>query len=79
AVSPRDKNSARVMLVRAGLNPAGADLVRPAPLPGARRSEPGIPLVHEGEGSRVLPSVCAGSQAELPTFGSSDGALSHFV
>jgi putative transposase len=24
-VSPRDKNSARVMLVRAGLNPAGAD------------------------------------------------------
>ncbi|PLW73637.1 transposase, partial [Streptomyces sp. DJ] len=30
AVSPRDKNSARVMLVRAGLDPAGADLVRPA-------------------------------------------------
>ncbi|WP_327361209.1 RNA-guided endonuclease InsQ/TnpB family protein [Streptomyces sp. NBC_01296] len=29
--SPRDKNSARVMLVRAGLNPASADLVRPAP------------------------------------------------
>ncbi|MEV0988608.1 transposase [Streptomyces sp. NPDC049949] len=28
-VSPRDKNSARVMLVRAGLNPAGADLVSP--------------------------------------------------
>jgi putative transposase len=28
AVSPRDKNSARVMLVRAGLNPAGADRVR---------------------------------------------------
>ncbi len=28
--SPRDKNSARVMLVRAGLDPAGADLVRPA-------------------------------------------------
>ncbi|MGE7388615.1 RNA-guided endonuclease InsQ/TnpB family protein [Streptomyces sp. NPDC004126] len=27
--SPRDKNSARVMLTRAGLNPAGADLVRP--------------------------------------------------
>ncbi|MFE4534871.1 RNA-guided endonuclease InsQ/TnpB family protein [Streptomyces scopuliridis] len=26
--SPRDKNSARVMLVRAGLNPAGADRVR---------------------------------------------------
>ena len=32
AVSPRDKNSARVMLVRAGLNPAGADGGRP---PGA--------------------------------------------
>ncbi|RSM89311.1 transposase [Streptomyces sp. WAC 01325] len=30
AVSPRDKNSAPVMLVRAGLNPAGADLVSPA-------------------------------------------------
>ncbi|MFG2761668.1 RNA-guided endonuclease InsQ/TnpB family protein, partial [Streptomyces wuyuanensis] len=30
AESPRDKNSARVMLVRAGLNPASADLVSPA-------------------------------------------------
>ncbi|GLF93801.1 RNA-guided endonuclease TnpB family protein [Streptomyces yaizuensis] len=30
-VSPRDKNSARVMLVRAGLNPASADLVSAAP------------------------------------------------
>ncbi|MFI7100069.1 RNA-guided endonuclease InsQ/TnpB family protein [Streptomyces sp. NPDC050161] len=29
AVSPRDKNSARVMLVRAGLNPADAEGVRP--------------------------------------------------
>ncbi len=29
AVSPRDKNSARVMLVRAGLAPAGVDGVRP--------------------------------------------------
>jgi len=28
AVSPRDKNSVRVMLVRAGLKPAGADRVR---------------------------------------------------
>ncbi|MFD7596093.1 RNA-guided endonuclease InsQ/TnpB family protein [Kitasatospora sp. NPDC059812] len=28
--SPRDKNSARVMLVRAGLDPASADLVSPA-------------------------------------------------
>ncbi|MGW0731065.1 RNA-guided endonuclease InsQ/TnpB family protein [Streptomyces sp. NPDC002851] len=32
AVSPRDKNSARVMLVRAGWNPAGAEGLRP---PGA--------------------------------------------
>ncbi|GGV67021.1 transposase [Streptomyces pilosus] len=30
AVSPRDKNSARVMLVRAGLNPASAEGIRPA-------------------------------------------------
>lgn len=30
AVSPRDKNSARVMLVRAGLNPDGAEGVSPA-------------------------------------------------
>jgi len=30
AVSPRDKNSAHVMLVRAGLNPAGAEGVRPS-------------------------------------------------
>ncbi|MFJ7293904.1 RNA-guided endonuclease InsQ/TnpB family protein [Streptomyces collinus] len=36
AVSPRDKNSARVMLVRAGLNPAGADGGRP---PGAQLRE----------------------------------------
>ncbi|WP_328340293.1 transposase [Streptomyces violaceus] len=36
AVSPRDKNSARVMLVRAGLNPAGADGARP---PGALLQE----------------------------------------
>ncbi|MER7519340.1 transposase [Streptomyces sp. NPDC126499] len=37
AVSPRDKNSARVMLVRAGLNPAGVEGTRPpgAPLPEA--------------------------------------------
>ncbi|MFI8104782.1 RNA-guided endonuclease InsQ/TnpB family protein [Streptomyces sp. NPDC086023] len=34
AVSPRDKNSARVMLIRAGLNPAGADLVSAAPCQG---------------------------------------------
>jgi len=37
AVSPRDKNSARVMLVRAGLNPAGAEGVRP-PGPPVRKA-----------------------------------------
>ncbi|MFJ4987046.1 RNA-guided endonuclease InsQ/TnpB family protein [Streptomyces sp. NPDC088732] len=43
-VSPRDKNSARVMLVRAGLNPAGADRVRAdGPLVPSPR-EPGIPV-----------------------------------
>ncbi|MFM9608977.1 RNA-guided endonuclease InsQ/TnpB family protein [Streptomyces niveiscabiei] len=36
ASSPRDKNSARVMLVRAGLTPAGAEGARP---PGARLPE----------------------------------------
>ncbi|WP_026150190.1 RNA-guided endonuclease InsQ/TnpB family protein [Streptomyces prunicolor] len=36
ATSPRDKNSARVMLVRAGFNPAGVDGVRP---PGALLQE----------------------------------------
>ncbi|MET9865658.1 transposase [Streptomyces sp. NPDC006386] len=36
AVSPRGKNSARVMLVRAGLNPAGVEGVRP---PGALLQE----------------------------------------
>ncbi|MGI5426592.1 RNA-guided endonuclease InsQ/TnpB family protein [Streptomyces sp. CA-179760] len=35
-VSPRDKNSARIMLVRAGLHPAGADGTRP---PGAPLQE----------------------------------------
>ncbi|WP_372337867.1 RNA-guided endonuclease InsQ/TnpB family protein [Streptomyces sp. MK5] len=33
AVSPRDKNSARVMLIRAGLNPAGVEGVRPRGAP----------------------------------------------
>ncbi|MEV8540812.1 transposase [Streptomyces sp. NPDC051572] len=42
-VSPRDKNSARVMLVRAGLNPAGADRVRAAGPPVHSQREPGIP------------------------------------
>ena len=34
--SPRDKNSARVMLVRAGLNPADADRIRPGRPPDAQ-------------------------------------------
>ncbi|RXS83870.1 transposase [Streptomyces sp. TM32] len=43
AVSPRDKNSARVMLVRAGLHPVGADRVRADGPPVRSRREPGIP------------------------------------
>ncbi|MFY1679353.1 RNA-guided endonuclease InsQ/TnpB family protein [Streptomyces sp. WMMC905] len=44
-VSPRDKNSARVMLVRAGLSPAGVDRVRAGgPLVPSQR-EPGIPVL----------------------------------
>ncbi|MCX5403236.1 transposase [Streptomyces sp. NBC_00335] len=43
AVSPRDKNSARVMLVRAGLHPAGADRVRADGPPVHSPREPGIP------------------------------------
>lgn len=48
AVSPRDKNSARLMLVRAGLNPAGADRVRADGPPVHSQREPGIPLLQEG-------------------------------
>lgn len=33
AVTPREKNSARVMLVRAGLNPADPDRTRPGGTP----------------------------------------------
>ncbi|MFJ9752569.1 RNA-guided endonuclease InsQ/TnpB family protein [Streptomyces chartreusis] len=42
-VSPRDTNSARVMLVRAGLIPAGVEGARPCGLPGRRQPEPEIP------------------------------------
>lgn len=42
-VSSRDKNSARVMLVRAGLNPAGADRARADGPQVHSRREPGIP------------------------------------
>ena len=45
AVSPRDKNSARVMLARAGLNPAGADRVRADGPPVHSQREPGIPVL----------------------------------
>ncbi|MEU6342512.1 transposase [Streptomyces sp. NPDC046977] len=49
AVSSRDKNSARVMLVRAGLNPAGADRARAGgPLVPSPR-EPGIPVLQGRE------------------------------
>ncbi|MER5488815.1 transposase [Streptomyces sp. NPDC002812] len=50
AVSPRDKNSARVMLVRAGLNPAGADRVRADGPQVPSQREPGIPAPWGGEG-----------------------------
>ncbi|MFJ9917043.1 RNA-guided endonuclease InsQ/TnpB family protein [Actinacidiphila glaucinigra] len=49
AVSPRDKNSARVMLVRAGLNPAGADRVSAGGPPVPSPREPGIPVHWDGE------------------------------
>ncbi|WP_407837384.1 RNA-guided endonuclease InsQ/TnpB family protein [Streptomyces sp. DSM 116496] len=50
AVSPRDKNSAHVMLVRAGLNPAGVDRVRADGPQVHSRREPGIPAPWGGEG-----------------------------
>ncbi|WP_243716377.1 transposase [Actinomadura darangshiensis] len=58
AVSPRDKNSARVMLLRAGLNPDGADGVRPS-----------VPAGSEGGLSRESPHVSwrEGSQRSLPS------------
>ncbi|MET9895117.1 transposase [Streptomyces sp. NPDC006465] len=55
AVSPRDKNSARVMLVRAGLNPAGADRVRAAGPPVPSQREPGISLPLGGGGVNRAP------------------------
>ncbi len=45
ATSPRDKNSARLMLVRAGLNPAGADRVRADGPQVQGQREPGIPAL----------------------------------
>jgi len=44
AVACRDRNAARVILDRAGLNPAGADAIRHSNLPEVRtQAEPGIP------------------------------------
>lgn len=43
-LSPRDKNSAHVMLVQAGLNPADADRARTAGPLLPSQSEPGIPI-----------------------------------
>ncbi|MDX2819424.1 transposase [Streptomyces sp. PA03-5A] len=58
AVSPRDKNSARVMLVRAGLNPAGADRVSAGgPLVPSPR-EPGIPVLWDGEEVKARAGPC---------------------
>jgi putative transposase len=53
AVLPRDKNSAAVMLIRAGLNPAGADRVRPHAAQSHRHREPGIPALQSGEDVKV--------------------------
>ncbi|MEU2873392.1 transposase [Streptomyces olivoreticuli] len=55
AVSPRDKNSARVMLVRAGLHPAGADRARAAGPPARSQRESGIPSRQGGEDSSPHP------------------------
>ncbi|MFF3951206.1 RNA-guided endonuclease InsQ/TnpB family protein [Streptomyces sp. NPDC001902] len=58
AVSPRDKNSARVMLVRAGLNPAGADRASAGgPLVPSPR-EPGIPVLWDGEEVKARAGPC---------------------
>jgi putative transposase len=53
AVSPRDKNFARVMLVRAGLNPAGVEGLRTSwsAAPGGSLSRES-PSLQEGERSR---------------------------
>ncbi|WP_406172361.1 RNA-guided endonuclease InsQ/TnpB family protein [Streptomyces sp. NBC_00996] len=80
AVSPRDKNSARVMLARAGLNPAGADRVRAdGPLVRSQR-EPGIPSLQGGEDS-IRPLRCApagGGDVELAGYGGGDEGLAAF-
>jgi len=54
---PRDKNSAHVMLIRAGLAPAGVDRTRPDGPPGARQREPGIPRHQAGEEPKEVTGV----------------------
>ncbi len=65
--SPRDKNSARVMLVRAGLNPASADLVSPAPCWGT------------GEVSRESPSFTRGRSQSRAFRSTAASASTRFV
>lgn len=71
-VSPRDKNSARVMLVRAGLDPAGAEGTRPpgAPLREAARAR--NPLLARGEGAVKPSGTCAARRTpQAPASGGS--------
>jgi putative transposase len=52
-IEDRDRNAARVILDRAGLNPAGADAVRHSDLLEVRLlAEPGIPSLYGGEDSK---------------------------
>ncbi|MFF2212348.1 RNA-guided endonuclease InsQ/TnpB family protein [Streptomyces antibioticus] len=76
AVSPRDKNSARVMLVRAGLDPAGADRVRAGgPLVPSRR-EPGIPVLQTSfRTGRMSSQKSVPSSGPSSSFSSSGPAL----
>ncbi|MCX4445988.1 transposase [Streptomyces sp. NBC_01789] len=66
AASPRDKNSARVMLVRAGLIPAGADRARAdgPQVPGRR--EPEIPAFQRGEDVKVSSRSSEGGAGGVP-------------
>ena len=60
-VEDRDRNAARVILARAGLNPAAADAVRHFAPPGRVLAEAGIPALKGGEdvnSQRSLISYC---------------------
>ncbi|MGW7294635.1 RNA-guided endonuclease InsQ/TnpB family protein [Streptomyces xiamenensis] len=63
AESPRDKNSAHVMLARAGLHPAGADRVRAAGPPVRSPREPGIPSVYGRGGFNASSPVAAAAHS----------------